>query len=283
MTARVPPSGQRFLFRAVGKRVDPEYRAWVAQELADPLFLRSRIPASLVLPFALVVVPQTLLALAEHSRLRLVLPAVVLGVVAVSVVVNRNRTLSEVSCRRLLAYHGVTADGMLVEPISFRAANPLGTIGIVLFFVQVLVFSSGIAVAADRIAAERACHVPPAADLAALSAAIGRPVPAMAAGFGAPAPVVPPGTRLVAAREVHTGFRGLRYVAAYVPGPSGRLLGPAVWRVADPHSVLNPEATIDVGAQDFPARQITPDIGYGGSQRGDRQLDQARDCARAAR
>lgn len=283
MTVRVPPRSTRFWFRAVGKRVDPLYRPWVAKEIADPQFLRKRLPASLVVPFGLVVVPQGLFAVAVHSRLLLITPVVVVVVFSVLVAVNRNRALSEADRRRLLAYHGVTADGTLVEPVSFRPANPLGKIGLALLCAQVLVFSSGVAVAADRITAQRACHVLPAADLAALSAVVGQAVPVAATGFGAPAPIVAPGSRLVAAREVDTGFLGLRYVAAYVPGPSGRLIGPAVWRIIDANTVLNPGTAVSVDAQDFLARQITPDTGYGGSQPGDPQLDQARDCARAAR
>jgi hypothetical protein len=61
VTVSVPPPRARFWFMAVGKRVAPEYRPWVAEQLADPRFLRRRLGSSLVVPTVLVVVPQALL------------------------------------------------------------------------------------------------------------------------------------------------------------------------------------------------------------------------------
>lgn len=281
VTVLVPPPRTRFWFWSVGVRLAPEYRPWVAQQIASPGYPRRRLWPSLALQTVLVVIPQTALALAAHSRLRLIAPGAL--IVLYAVVVVRSKTLPQAARRRLLAYHGVAADGTLRDPVSARLTNPLGKAGIVLLSAQVLIFSSGVAVAADRIAARRACHLLPAADMAALAAAVGQPVPTAATAFGAPDPIVAPGTPLVAAREVDGGLDGVHFAAAYARDPSGRIVGPAVWRIIDPATILNPGARPDVGAQDTLARQITPNTGYGFNSPEDPALAKARDCAKAAR
>lgn len=189
--------------------------------------------------------------------------------------------MPEAARRRLLAYHGVTADGRLVEPISAWGANPLGKVGFALLCAQLLVFSSGVVVAADQITARRACQSLPAADFAALSAAVGVPSPKEAAAFGAPDPIVPAGTPLVAARQARERTLGYRFAAAYVGDSTGRLLGPAVWRLDGPGRA--PVGDNDISAQDFLARKITPSLGFGGTSPIDPGPDAARSCASAAR
>lgn len=282
MRVEEPPGSARFWFRAVGKRVEPRYRPWVAQELAHPRFHRRRMPASLAVPVGLVIVPQGLIALAGHSVLRMIPVAVMTVCLAGGVVFNWNRGLPDGARARALAYQGATADGRAVAPAPFWTTSPIGKAGLAVFAAQILVFSTGVAVAATTITLRRGCLSASAADVAAVAADVGRPLPPQAAGFG-PAPVVPPGSPLRYAREVRTPFRGTRYFAAYVRGPSGRLLGPATWRVIDPDATLNPGHGVYVGAQDPLARTITPGIGYGGTQPADPGPGQARDCARAAR
>lgn len=286
MTVLVPPPRVQFWFRAVGRRVDPEYRPWVAEQINDPRFRRKRLGPSLVIFFGLIFVPQTLFALVDHSTFRLIPPAVLLVALAVSALVTRNRQMPASTRQRLLAYHGVTADGQAVQPISAWAANPLGKTGLALLTAQVLIFSSGVAVAADRIVAQQACHRVPADQMAALAAAVGQPVPAAAAAFGAPAPIVPAGSRLLYPREADGSFGGLRYAAAYVRSPDGRLLGPAVWRLDD-LNMLIPVGSHTISAQDRLARTITPTLGYSFAERGtapaDPAIRTAADCAQAAR
>jgi len=279
VSVAVPPAGARFWFWAVGKRLDPLYRPWVAQQITDPRFLRKRAPGSLIVPLVAYVVPQALFAGAAHSRLRLVAVGAVALFLVAAAVVNATRQMPAAARQRLLAHHGVTADGRLVDPVSAWAGNPLGKAGLALFSAQVLIFSSGLAVAADRITAQRACKPVPASDLAALEAVVGLPAPTKA--FGATDPVVARGSRLLAARLVVAKPFRLRYAAAYVRTRTGRIVGPAVWRLDDGR--LLPVVTDNISAQDALARTITPSTGYGGTSPDDPALKQARDCARAAR
>ena len=284
MDVLVPPKKTRLRFWGFGFRLAPEYRPWVAQQITRPDYMRKRLWGLLGVQSAFVIVPQALLTIGDHNpfRLGLVAALVVFWTGYALVGTRRPKAMTEATRRRLLAYHGVTADGTLTTPVSALDGNPLGRVGLALLCAQVLVLSSGVAVAADRISEQRACHVPPAEDAAALAAAVGVPAPG-GGGFGDPAPLVAQGTPLVAAREVDTGLRGMRFVAAYVPDTSGRLLGPAVWRVLDPGTYLNPQPTPDISAHDSLARQITPSTGYGWSTPENPAIKKARDCARAAR
>jgi hypothetical protein len=285
VTVTIPPTRTRFWFWAVGKRPEPLYRPWVAVQIARPDYTSRRLLPVLVIQTVFYVIPQTLLALAAHSRLRLIVPLVILGfnMAYAIALTSKRKPLREATRNRLLAYYGVTCDGKLVPPVSAWSANPLGRTGLALLMAQILVFSSGVAVAADMFVTQRACKVPRPADLAALSAAVGQSVLGLPAGSGAFTPIVAPGTRLLDAREVDTALPNVRYVAAYLTGPSGHLLGPAVWRIIDPLTYLNPGNAISVDARDSLARQITPTTGYGSSQPVDPELDQTRDCAESAR
>jgi len=277
MNVRVPPPRTRLWFWATGTRLDAEYRPWVAQQIVDPAYLRRRRWPSLAFQSVLIVVPQTLLALASGSRYRLLAPAAVC--VVFLAVAFRRTPMSDVARHRMLAYHGVTADGTVREPVSFWAGNPLGKTGLVLLTLQVLIFSSGIAYAADQIIGRRACHVLPAGHAAALAAVVGQPAPS--AAFG-PEPAVAAGAPLIAAREVDSVLPGVSYAAAYARDPAGRLLGPAVWRIIGPNA-LGSSPTVDVSAQNAQARRITPSSNHGSSTPEDPAVGTARACARAAR
>lgn len=277
MTVRVPPPRTRLWFWATGTRLDPEYRPWVAQQILDPAYLRRRRWPSLAFQAALIVIPQGLLALAAGSRYRLLIPAAL--VVVFVAVAFRRKPMSDGARHRLLAYHGVTAEGTVREPLSFWAGNPLGKTGLVLLTMQVLIFSSGIAYAADQIIGRRACRVLPAAHAAALAAVVGQPAPSAAYG---PEPAVAAGAPLIAAREVDSVLPGISYAAAYARDRTGRLLGPAVWRIIDPNA-LGPSPTVDVSAQNAQARRITPSTNHGSSNPEDPAVGTARACARAAR
>ena len=285
MPATVPPSATRFWFWTFGRRVHTLYRPWVAEQLADPAYQRRRLGPVLALQVVLIVIPQTLLALAAHSRARLLIPVGLLVFYAVysGLMLARHKPLSPSAQRRLLAYHGVTADGRLVTPISAFDASPLGRTGFALLCAQLVVFTTGVVVVTDHIVTVRSCHPLAVADATALAAVVGQPGAGAGTGFGNPAPIVRPGTPLVAAREVDGGLPGLRFVAAYVPTASGKLVGPAVWRIIDPRTQLNPSETSAVNAWNALARQITPSTGYGFGTPEDPTVGRARDCAKAAR
>jgi hypothetical protein len=280
-----PPSTTRFWFWTLGRRVDPLYRPWVAEQIADPRFLRRRLGPLIAMQVVLIVIPQTLLAWSDHSRLRLLLPAGLLLVYAVSagIVLARRKPLSPSAMRRLLAYHGVTADGQVVAPLSAFDVSPLGRTGFVLLCAQLVVFATGAVIVTDHVVTARSCHRLAAANATALAAVVGEPVETAAAGFGDPAPIVPPGTPLLAAREVDTPLRGVHFVAGYVRDATGSLVGPAVWRLIDPLTQLNPTDTPGVSAWNELGRQITPSTGYGSTTPEDPAVERARECAKAAR
>lgn len=217
MPADPPPPTTRFLFWTMGRRVPPEHRAWVAEQLARPDYSRRRLWPSLAFQVLVLVAPVSS-ALVGRSPLRLVLPALVVAfdVVTVLVVLGRRRPLPEARRRQLLAYHGVTAGGALAPPASLWDTNPLGKAGVVLLSAQVLLFSCGVA------------------------------------------------------------------VAAYVREGAQRL-GPAVWRVIDPSSPLNPTPAVGISAADGLAHLLAPSAGYSSSTPADPAVEKARDCARAAR
>jgi hypothetical protein len=285
VTATAPPPTTRFWFWAFGRRVEPLYRPWVAEQLADPRFFRRRLGPVIGLQVLLIVIPQTLLAWSDHSRLRLLLPAGLLlfyGAYA-GIVLARRKPLSPLAARRLLAYHGVTADGQVVPPVSAFDVSPRGRTGVVQLCAQLVVFATGAVIVTDHIVTVRSCHRLSAADSTALAAFIGEPVRTAAARFGDPAPLVRPGTPLLAAREVDTPLRGVHFVAGYVRDATGRLVGPAVWRLIDPVTQLNPSETPAVSAWNALGRQITPSTGYGSSTPEDPAVERARECAKAAR
>lgn len=270
-----------------GLRLPLEYRPWVYEQISAPGYDRKRWRGSLAIQLTFVVIPQTTLALAAHSRIRLVAPLLLLvffGVLAV-----RGRAMTPAMRRRVFAYHGLTTDGALVEPWTWRRDNPLGRVGLALLCAQVLLFSSGVAIAADRIDARRDCK-PVAADvLVELARDIGakRPGPAFPAGipgFPHEAPIagIVPGGPLLHARQVATPFPGIVDVAAYVRSDSGRLIGPAVWQVVEPGTTFLLPAR-DLRGLDATARVLTPSLGfsYGGTP--DPLIDRAKECARAAR
>lgn len=274
-----PPAAARLRFWVLGLRVQPQHRPWVAEQITDPRFGWRACSRVLLLQLVLVVAPQTALALAEHSRVRLLIVAFVGLCLLIALVFRRPMTAAQRD--RLLAYHGVTASGALRPPVSMLGTlgtNPLGRAGLVLLSAQVLLFSSGVAVAVDMISEQRRCKPVSAADLVALVIVLGKPQPG---GFG-PAPLVPAGSALVAARRVDSPLAGLHFVGAYVRTPTGALLGPAVWRVIEPGGVFAARS-LSLDAQDGLARQLTPSTGYGGSSPTDPALRTARACARAAK
>ncbi|MGZ6826836.1 MAG: hypothetical protein ACXVGH_08580 [Mycobacteriales bacterium] len=286
MGAQPPPRVSRFLFWAVGRRVPPEHRPWVAEQLARPDYRRRRMLPLLGWQSLVLVGP-----LASNLRLSgapsvLVLAAtggvLALDLVLLSVLLRWRPELSDRERRLLLAYHGVTADGALAPPTSAWDTNPLGRVGTALLAVQVLVLASGVAVVVDVVSARRGCHLPAAAVVLALDDAVGRPGPTAAAPFGDPPSIALPGARLSSARQVDTVFSGVHVLAGYVRDRSGGLLGPAAWRVIDPLSPLNPTTRSSISADDALARAITPTLGYTTAVPADPAVARAGECARAA-
>src|SRR3954463_1030293 len=87
VTVVVPPRGTRWRFWAIGTRVDPMYRPWVAEQITQPDYARRRLWPTIALQTVLIIIPQTLLAIAAHSRLRLTAPVLLIAFYSIYVVV----------------------------------------------------------------------------------------------------------------------------------------------------------------------------------------------------
>src|SRR3954464_8198349 len=91
VTVVVPPRGTRWRFWAIGTRVDPVYRPWVAEQITQPDYTRRRLWPFIALQTVLVLIPQTLLAVASHSRLRLIVPLLLVAFYSTYIVVSIRR------------------------------------------------------------------------------------------------------------------------------------------------------------------------------------------------
>lgn len=269
----VPPLRARLLFWVLGTRVRPEHRPWAAQQITAPGFSRRRMRGVLALQVAVVALPQALLAATSGGWFNLVLA---LGIVAVFAVASRFApATTPAQQQRLLAHQGVTATGELVPPVSLWALSPLTRSATVVLVANSLVLGTGIVVAADRFVSPDRCRDAPAARVATIDGLLGRSLP-----DGPPAPVAPGTARLERTQRVNTVFDGIYYLAGEVRAADGRRLGPAVWRVIEPGSVL-PVPEPDISAVDPAARELTPTLGSSPSE--DASLvDKVRSCVRDA-
>ena len=271
-----PSRGLRWRFWLLSRRMPLEYRPWVVVQVLDPGFAARKIRTLMVLQLALIVVPQGLLALASGNGWRWITPAVVLTLVVVMRLASK--PLTRRGQDQLLAYHGVTRQGELREPVSAWVSSPLSKWGVALFAAQVLLVTAGIGVAVDITKERNRCKPVPADEMAALLPLLGKPgVP----GFG-PVPLAPEGSTLLHARRVNTYISNLHYLAADVRRPDGSVVGPAVWRVITPGDLFHPNG-LEIHAQDGLARSLTPSTGYGSGTPADPLLGKARDCVEDAR
>ena len=277
MPAPIPPPSARRAFWVLGRRLAPEHRPWVAEQITAPDYARRRMRSVLGLQVVLIVLPQLLLAVTVGSRLNLGVAAVTLVAFVVVAAVTR-RGLTSTETARLLAHHGVTAGGEVVPPTSAWDASWLSPAAAGLLVVLLVVLISGIVVVADRYLSPDRCRVASDPEVAAVEALLGR---TMLQG-GPPSPPLFEGARLERAQRVETGLEGVSYVAAEVRGTrSAGLVGPAVWRVIVPGGVF-PVTEVDVSAADQLARALTPVAGYSTSTPPDRLVQQAHECAREA-
>lgn len=275
----VPPRLIRLRFWSLGWRVEPRYRPWVAEQVTHPHFTRRK---ALGMTWLLLFwVPAGLLAVfGEAQWLLLIGPIAVLFGAGL----QARRPLPSAQVSRLLAYHGVTSDGRLVEPRSawLLYPQPFGRAGLALFVAQLLLVCSGGAVLFDHYTAVDRCRSVPADTTDALRAALGRqvlndPQPSQTLGVGA---------TLSRLREVRTTFPGIVFVGARATASDGRDLGAAVWRVILPGATFRlGQAAIDAG-NDL-AHQLTPSTGYFPTEiefgaTWDREFGRALACSRDA-
>lgn len=161
--------------------------------------------------------------------------------------------------QRLLAHYGVTADGHVVEPVSFWRSSRIAPATAGLLAVSLGVLVTGVVVVADAFVSPDRCRTPDADAVRAVEELLGS-------------------GELQAAQRVDTPLDGLSYLAGYVrPGTGQERLGPAVWRITEPGGVF----ALSELAVDAPAHASTPTIGYAVEDR-DPLAERARDCARNA-
>jgi len=269
----VPPLRVRLLFWLVGKRVAPRYRPWVAAQVMAPGWTVRRMRGVFLVQIAFVALPQLVLAATTGGWRNLLIAAFVILVVG---------PLSALSDRLLhgqrhavLAYHGVTPSGQLVQPVSPWQQGPWTSTIVVLLIAVLTVLSVGVVLVVDRYVSPDRCQEAPAPAVSAVEALLGR----TRLTGGPPSPPLFTGGRLEAAQRVDSEFAGLYYLSAYVTGvPGGEdRVGPAVWRVIEPGGVF-PAPDLSISAADEVARELTPTAGLstGNAER----PDKARACTR---
>lgn len=148
-------------FWLLGRRVDELWRPWVGEQITRPGYLTKRVVAGFVLQVPLIVLPQLLLALVDGQRWRWLFPVLFLVALAVGVSLSRRNQGRQLI--RILAYHGVTADGQLVDPASawqvWGYPSKVFTPTVVTLLVaQFVVVTSGVAVAVDHYTSPNRCR-----------------------------------------------------------------------------------------------------------------------------
>ena len=219
-----PPRGVRARFWLLGMRVPDEHRPWAAAALLAPDHLARRRRMVLALHVPLIVLPQLLVALLLRSWFNLALAALAL---VAFVGASQLRALSPTRAERarLLAHHGVTPDGQLVEPVSMWRAQGVSPAASALLVVIVLVLGTGTVVAADHHVSPDRCRAAPEAHVAAVEPLLGR----TELQGGSSSPPLFTGATLRDAQQVRSTFDGVVYLAGHVSGAPGEPV--AVWRV----------------------------------------------------
>ena len=269
-----PPLRLRLLFWVFGRRMPPAYRRWAGEQITAPGFSRRRMRGVLGLQVLVVALPQAALAATGGGAVNLVVAVALAAVFALAARFSPETTPAQ--RERLLAHQGVTAEGQLVPPVPLLAGTGWSPAAVAALVANAAVLVTGIVVVADRYVSPDRCREAPAAQVAALEAVVGRPLPGVAP------PDVAAGTaRLAQAQRVDSAFDGIYYLAADVRAGDGRALGPAVWRVIEPGAVL-PVLQTDISAADPAARALTPTLGYSASTPQDPLVAKARACVRGA-
>ena len=262
----------------LGRRLRPEHRPWVAAQITAPSFASKRTRGILPMQVLFIVVPQLLIAATTGSWLNLLIAGFGLVGFGLAVVLFRE-SLTADQTRRLLAHHGVTADGALVQPVSLWQTSRLGRSATALLAVSILVLGTGVIVVGDHFVSPDRCRSVSAVQVAAVEALLGQ---TMVQG-GPASPPLFQGAQLQHAQRVDGGLAGMSYLSAYVSGtPGADRVGPAVWRILEPGGAL-PVQRIDVSAVDLPAQELTPTAGYSTSTPPEPLVAKARRCARDVR
>lgn len=275
--APLPPWRARAAFWLLGRRLAPEHRPWLAATLTAPDFSRRRLHAVLALQAIFVVPPQLVLALRGGGWFPLLLVGLVLLATAAGALLG-SRLSRPQDLQRLLAHYGVTADGRVVEPVSFWRSSRVTPWTAGLLAVSIGVLVTGVVVVADQYVSPDRCRSADPEAVRAVEAALGTTT----LPGGPAAPPLFTGGSLRSAQRVDTAFDGLSYLSAYVaPGPGQERLGPAVWRITEPGGVFSvPE--LSILAVDATAHAVTPTVGYSVGGAPDPLADRARECVRVS-
>jgi hypothetical protein len=257
--------------------VPDEYRPWAAAALTAPDFPARRRRALLLVQVPLVVLPQLLLALYLRSWFNAG-AVVVMVMVMVGVVRLLPDGWAGPEHDRLLAHHGVTRDGRLVEPVSLWQTSGMSPATMGLVAVHALVLGAGTVVVGDHLVSPDRCRVAPAAHVAAVEAALGR----TQVQGGPPTEPLFTGARLRDPRQVRTQLDGVSYLSARIDGAPAAGAQLPVWRVIEPGGAF-PIDVLNVSAESDGARALTPTLGYSTNDPPDPAREQVRECVRDAR
>lgn len=275
--ASQPPTSVRVRFWLLGWRVEPLWRPWVAEQITHPRYLLRRQASIGALQLLFIAVPQLLLAVSDGGWWRLLIPAILLVAMLAPLLATRRQ--QELQTRKLLAFHGVTADGQLREPISAwqlmgYSSSTFTPVVTTLLVAQFVLVVTGGAIVVNHYTSPNRCQQVPADVVDKIEDALGRTLLP-----GAPSSTPPLFTdgRLRAAQRVDSGLDGLYFVAAYADGAPGDLARqPAVWRVIEPGGAL-PVPELNISAEGNPARSLTPTIGFSSGEENP-QVDRVIKC-----
>ena len=154
-----------------GRRVEPQWRPWVAERVTRPGYLLRRQGTVFAIQLVLVVIPQLLLSLADERPWRRIVFSAILGV-AFAIGVLGARRKPEMQVVRLLAYYRVTADGRPREPVSawrlMGYSSPISTPAVSgLLVAQFVMLASGAAIVLNHYTSPGRCQTAPAGSIGA--------------------------------------------------------------------------------------------------------------------
>ena len=244
VAVRVPPLARRLAFWLLGVRQPPEYRAWVAAQIARDDFARRRGLGGVVAGGGFLAV------LAAVSGRLSILPFYLLGMLIGAFIAGR-RSMTPDYRRRLLAYYGTTETGNVRPYASAWSLSPLrpAETAIVVTLVTITAVAGGALLSWSEDRAR--CRPATELELLAIDRLLTDPL-------NEPGDASLPRRSIVAARALQDPVAGVAHVAARVAEPAtGRVSGPGVWRVVSPGGEL-PVTTVLASATDDAAARLTP-------------------------
>jgi hypothetical protein len=259
-------------------RMPELWRPWLAVQVMRRDFIPRRVVINAAVYSVLVILPQAIVQAHDGDRWGLALVAGWLALLGLGWLLMRSLAAGVATedwrRRRILGYHGVTADGVVVPPRRLGWQRP--TVAMSLLAAQVVVVVTGVSFAAVRSTDDSPrCVAVSSSDLTQVTAAVGVP---LLPGLGPPGRVAD-GT-LSRVRELDPGgggVPGMRYLSAVVVDEHGRQVGRGVWTVLRVTSQGRVPQVFVSAANDV-AYRVTPTLGESTSVRPDPNIARAAAC-----